>query len=178
MRDYRRMAAAVRSAEPTLRAEVRKTIREQVPPIGLDVVTKGVEGLPGSYRGGLKRYLSEGPKVRVNQSSSSVSMTLSNRHNSHLGSMDHEGHFRHPVFASHSMSARAASKLARSEDSTLKGAALRRKVNSIRRDGWTWTGQSIQSGTWDKALEGHRDELAAAIGETARGVLNSLEGNA
>jgi hypothetical protein len=160
--DYRRMAAAIREADKVLRAVAV--------PVGQAVIEEGSEGMP--RHGGLAAWFADGPRVTVSSARQGVTMTLLNRHGSHLGSYE-TGSLRHPVFGRFSMTTRAANAAAR--DAGLKGKALKKVAQKYRRSGWTWAAQRVPEGLYGDAFAKQAETVSAALGDVARSVLSRLE---
>jgi len=167
---YKAAAKKVKAADEQLQREFRAKLRDVAKPLGEQVIVEGAEEMPS--RGGLKDRLMKG-RATVNASSLRVALSLANSSGVHLEPIN-RGKLRHPVFASHQATKRAAKQTALAANGTLKGVSLRKAVNKVRRKGWSWVGQDVPAGTYDKAFEGHKDEVVEQLVNVANEALKGI----
>lgn len=167
---YKAAAKRVKAADEQLQRDFRAKLRDVAKPLGEQVIVEGAEEMPS--RGGLRERLKTG-RATVNASSLRVTLSLASSSGVHLEPIN-RGKLRHPVFAAHQATKRSAKQTALASDGTLKGVSLRKAVNKVRRKGWAWVGQDVPAGTYDKAFEGHKDEVVEQLVNVANEALKGI----
>lgn len=92
VQDYREFSRNLKKAEPSIRRNVRKRIREAAVPLSKDVMREGAEDLPGDMPG---RFAGAGGKV--SQTATGIRFVIG-RKGAYPAGPDRTGKIRHPLY--------------------------------------------------------------------------------
>ncbi len=143
--DYKAFAARLKTAEKSVKASLRKRLREAAKPLSEAVAQDGPEGLPQG--GGLADWLRQAkPGLAMTQTRMAIKLTglkgLRTGKTSDLNAIN-RGRLRHPVYA-----------------------------QPGRKAGWV--NQSVEAGTYDKAIAKHADAALDEIGRVVDDIMKEI----